>query len=112
MVIKQSLSTISALAFAIPLCLTTSLATAKDIQNEQRNAYEARVQYNKNKSSHQNLLTRISQQEQRAADAQARLDQLITEEATSKAALAQSKTDLAEKVRLLNEVWGLRDQAD
>lgn len=109
MMVKQSL-TISALAFATSLCLIPSLAAAKDIQNEQRNAYEARVLYNKNQSSHEGLLTRISQQEQRVADAQARLDQLITEETTSKENLAQSKTDLDAKVRSLNDVWDLRNQ--
>lgn len=109
MMVKQSL-TMSALAFAASLCLIPSLAAAKDIQNEQRNAYEARELYNKNQSSHEGLLTRISQQEQRVADAQAQLDKLITEEATSKAALAQSKTDLEAKVRSLNDVWDSRSQ--
>lgn len=109
MIVKQS-STFITFTIALSLCLLSTYASAKDIQNEQRNAYEARKTYNNNQSKHQNLLNRIKQQEKRVAGEQERLDKLIAEEATAKAELDQSKADLDTKVRILNDAWNLRDQ--
>lgn len=94
----------------LSLCLISPFATAKDITNEQRNAYDARKAYNKHKSAHENLLTRIADQEKRIADEQARLNQLKADEMTAKTKLDQSKTNLDEQVRILNDVWEQRDQ--
>jgi septal ring factor EnvC (AmiA/AmiB activator) len=106
--IKKSISEV--LIMALSLCLLSPYVVAKDISNEQRNAYEARKAYNKNKSAYENLIKRVSQQEKRVADEQARLNQLKADEVAAKAKLDQSKQDLDEKVRALNEVWELRDQ--
>ncbi len=106
--IKKSTSEV--LLIALSLCLLSPYVVAKDISNEQRNAYEARKAYNKNKSAHENLITRITQQEKRVTDEQVRLNQLKADEVAAKAKLDQSKMDLDEKVRVLNEVWELRDQ--
>ncbi len=109
MTFKQS-AIPKALLFTLSLCLLPSYALAKDISNEQRNAYEARQEYTKNKSNHENLLTRISLQEERIAKEQERLNQLKTEETMAKTKLEQSKIDLDAKVRALNAVWDLRSQ--
>ena len=94
----------------ISLCLISPFAAAKDITTEQRNAYDARKAYNNNKSAHENLLTRIADQEKRVSDEQARLNQLKADEVAAKAKLDQSKNNLDEQVRILNDVWELRDQ--
>jgi len=94
----------------ISLCLISPFATAKDITHEQRNAYDARKLYNKNKSAHENLLKRIADQEKRLSDEQTRLNQLKADEAAAKAKLKQSKSNLDEQVRILNDVWELRGQ--
>jgi septal ring factor EnvC (AmiA/AmiB activator) len=109
MTAKQS-STLILLVIFLSLCLTPTFASAKDIKNEQRNAYKARKLYNKNRTNHQNLLTRISRQEKRVADEQEKLDKLTAEEATARAKLEKSKVDLDAKVRTLNEAWDLRNQ--
>lgn len=85
-------------------------ALARDISNEQRNAYEARKEFNKKKSNHQNLLSRVSQQEKKVAEEQERLQTLRAEEATAKQALDQAKTNLDDKVEALNAVWDQRDR--
>ncbi len=98
------------LLFSVFLCLTAITATAKDISNEQRNAYEARETFHKKKSAHDNLLKRIVQQEKRLEEEQARLNQLRTDEQSAKTELDQAKTNLDEKVDALNAVWGSRNQ--
>lgn len=106
----KQLTIINALSLAALFSLSTCPVNAKDITNEQRNAYEARNLYNKNKSNHENLLTRISQQEKRIAEEQTKLNKLKAEEATAKTELDQSKADLEAKTKALDEVWDLRNQ--
>jgi len=101
---------LNTLILAVSCCLFPTFASAQDISNEQRNAYEARAQYNKNKSSYNDIVVRLSQQEQRLAEEQERLNQLKAEESAAKSALEQSKIDLDEKVRILNDVWDSRNQ--
>ncbi|MFW5432616.1 MAG: hypothetical protein ACKE5M_05060 [Methylophilaceae bacterium] len=102
--------TIKTTLIAISFCLLPSQAMAKDISNEQRNAYEARQQYNKNESNHRDLLKKISRQEKRVADEQARLNELQGEEVSAANKVNQSKVNLDAKVQKLNEVWDLRNQ--
>lgn len=106
--IKPTLTTRSLLSVVILCCSTVTLA--KDISNEQNNAYQARKLYNKNKSSHQDLLTRIQQQEKRVAEEQARLNDLKAKEVNAQTAVDQSKIDLDAKTQKLNEVWELRNR--
>lgn len=91
--------------FSLPI-----IGLAQDISNEQRNAYEARQHFNKQQSNHQNLLKRVSLQEQRVAEENARLDQLKADELAAKSALDQAKVNLDSKVNALNNVWELRDK--
>ena len=102
--------TINTLLIAFSFCMLPSLAMAQDITTEQRNAYEARKEYNKSQSNYQDLLTRISKQEERVAEEQARLTELQSQEIAAKTAVEQSKINLDSKVQRLNEVWDLRAQ--
>jgi septal ring factor EnvC (AmiA/AmiB activator) len=108
MTLKQS-SIGSTLLVTLSLCLLAPFAIAKDITNEQRNAYEARKLYNENKSDYENLLQRISQQETRIAEAQEKLNQLKAEEVEAKTALEKSKANLEIKTKVLNDVWDSRN---
>jgi len=106
---RTTFTTASLLCVAL-LCICSTVVSAKDISNEQRNAYEARETYNKKKSAHADLVKRISQQEKRLVEEQARLDKLKAEEQSAKAAVDQAKTDLENKVDALNAVWHLRNK--
>ena len=108
MTLKQS-SIGSTLLVTLSLCLLAPFAIAKDITNEQRNAYDARTQYNEDKSHYENLLKRISQQETRIAEAQEKLNQLKAEEVEAKTALEKSKANLEIKTKALNDVWDSRN---
>ncbi len=94
---------ITALLFTVPI------AIAKDISNAQRDAYEARETFNDNKSNYKNISTRLTQQQKRVAEEQKKLEQLISEQATAKSKLDESKVDLDRKVKILNEAWGSRN---
>ena len=97
---------ISLLLYLIPL---TSGYT-KDISDEQRNAYKARLEYNQNKSDYESLLSQISSQEKYLVEQQQKLDQLNAEKVKAKAKLEESKQQLDAKVKALNQVWELRDK--
>lgn len=85
-----------------------SIAVAKDITNEQRQAYQARERYNDNKSDYENLLRRIAKQEKHLIEEQEKLNQLKKDEVAAKLELEQSKADLDAKTQRLNEVWDSR----
>jgi peptidoglycan hydrolase CwlO-like protein len=97
------------LLLTLSLCLLATFAIAKDITNEQRNAYEARKLYNENKSDYESLINRISELQSDIADDQQKLDQLKADEIKAKMDLERSKTDLETKTKLLNDVWDSRD---
>ncbi len=101
---------VTTLMFSVFFSLAALTATAKDISNEQRNAYEARETFHQKKSAHDNLLQRITQQEKRLEEEQARLNQLRSDEQSAKVELDQAKANLDEKVDALNAVWGTRNQ--
>lgn len=108
---KQSFNKLSSIILInFLIVIFNSTAFAQDISNEQRNAYEARKTFNKKASAHQNLSTKISQQEKRVEEEQARLNKLVSEEQAAKRELDQAKLDLENKVNKLNDVWDLRDQ--
>ncbi len=88
----------------------SSIALARDISNEQRNAYEARQAYNKQKSAHEALNQRVAVQEKHVAQAQEKLNQLRQEAQQAKAAEEQAKVNLENSVNALNAVWDLRDK--
>lgn len=93
------------------LCLVFSVSIhAKDIANLQRNAYQARQEFNQNKSDYESLLSQISQQEKYLAEQQARLNQLNADKARAKEKLDQSKVRLDAVVKALNEAWESRDK--
>lgn len=95
--------------FTILLMPTFSI-NAKDISNEQRNAYKARQDYNQNKSEYESLLVQISEQERYLAQQQEKLDQLNAEKVRAKEKLEQSKQRLDAEVNALNRAWESRDQ--
>lgn len=103
-------SAIKTILIVVSFYMLPSLAMAKDISNEQRNAYEARQEFNKKQSRHQNLLTRILQQEKRLQEEEARLDKLKSEEQVAKTELDQATVNLESKVNALNNVWELRNR--
>ncbi len=102
--------TVHSLLIAALLCSLSTVTLARDISNEQRNAYEARQVFNKKKSNHQNLLTRISQQEKRVSEEQERLSKLRDQEAAAKNELEQARINLDNKTNALNAVWDQRNQ--
>lgn len=89
---------------------STGLTYAKNISNEQRNAYKARQEYNQNKSDYESLLIQISEQERYLAKQQQKLDQLNADKVKAKEKLNQSKQRLDTEVKALNRVWESRDQ--
>lgn len=88
--------------------IAPAIAEAKDITNEQRQAYEARKRYIDNKSDYEKLLRNISKQEEHVAEEQEKLEQLKKDEVAAKAKLEQSKADLEVKNQQLNDVWDSR----
>ena len=95
----------------LSLCLIVSVSShAKDITNQQRNAYEARQEYNQNKSDYESLLVQISEQERYLAKQQQKLDQLNADKVSAKEKLDQSKQRLDAEVKALNRAWDERDQ--
>ena len=95
--------------FILSLLCSVSI-NAKDISNQQRNAYEARQEYNQNKSDYESLLVQISEQEKYLAQQQEKLDQLNAEKVSAKEKMDQSKQRLDSEVEALNNAWELRDR--
>lgn len=81
--------------------IAPAIAVAKDIKNEQRQAYEARERYNDTKSKHEKLMKKISKKQEE-------LTELINEEAAAKLEVEKSKANLEAKTQQLNDVWDSR----
>lgn len=90
--------------------MAPAIAIAKDITNEQRQAYEARERFNDTKSKHEKLLRKISKQEERITKEQEKLSQMINEEAAAKIEVEQSRANLEAKTQQLNDVWDSRHE--
>ena len=88
----------------------SSTALARDIGVEQRAASAARDEYNQAKSDAADNTQKISAQEKRVADEQARLKQLQDNQTTANARLEKAKTDLEAKEKALEQVWGERNK--
>ena len=102
---------VSRMLILLTLCLFSFSSTyAKDISDEQRNAYRARQAYIQNKSDYESLLTQIEKQERYLKEQQQKLDQLLADKVQAKAKLDESKKHLDSKVKALNQVWKLRDK--
>lgn len=98
------------LLIALSLSLFANAAAARDISNEQREAYEARQAYNKAKTNYADYAYQIEQQEKRVADAQTRLNNLQNEQANAQSDVDAKKADLDAKVQRLNDVWDERNK--
>ena len=85
-------------------------ALARDIGVEQRAAATARDEYNQAKSDAADNTQKISAQEKRVADEQARLKQLQDNQTATNARLEKTKVDLDAKVKALEQVWGERNK--
>ena len=85
-------------------------ALARDIGVEQRAASTARDEYNQAKSDAADNVQKISAQEKRVADEQARLKQLQDNQTATNTRLEKAKTDLDAKEKALEQVWGERNK--
>ena len=88
----------------------SSNALARDIGVEQRAASTARDEYNQAKSDAADNVQKISAQEKRVADEQARLKQLQDNQTATNARLEKAKTDLDAKEKALEQVWDERNK--
>ena len=88
----------------------SSNALARDIGVEQRAASTARDEYNQAKSDAADNVQKISVQEKRVADEQARLKQLQDNQIATNTRLEKAKTDLDAKEKALEQVWGERNK--
>ena len=88
----------------------SSNALARDIGVEQRAASTARDEYNQAKSDVADNVQKISAQEKRVADEQARLKQLQDNQTATNTRLEKAKTDLDAKEKALEQVWGERNK--
>ena len=88
----------------------SSNALARDIGVEQRAASTARDEYNQAKSDAADNVQKISAQEKRVADEQARLKQLQDNQAAINTRLERAKADLDAKEKVLEQVWGERNK--
>ena len=88
----------------------SSNALARDIGVEQRAASTARDEYNQAKSDAADNVQKISVQEKRVADEQARLKQLQDNQTATNTRLEKAKTDLDAKEKALEQVWGERNK--
>ena len=88
----------------------SSTALARDIGVEQRAASAARDEYNQEKSDAADNTQKISVQEKRVADEQARLKQLQDNQTTANARLEKAKADLDAKEKALEQVWPERNK--
>ena len=88
----------------------SSTALARDIGLEQRAASAARDEYNQANSDAADNVQKISAQEKRVADEQARLNQLQDNQTAANARLEKAKADLEAKEKALEQVWGERNK--
>ena len=88
----------------------SSNALARDIGVEQRAASTARDEYNQAKSDAADNVQKISAQEKRVADEQARLKQLQDNQTATNTRLEKAKIDLDAKEKALKQVWGERNK--
>ena len=88
----------------------SSTALARDIGVEQRAASAARDEYNQAKSDAADNVQKISAQEKRVTDEQARLKQLQDNQTATNARLEKAKTDLEAKEKALEQVWPERNK--
>ena len=88
----------------------SSNALARDIGVEQRAASAARDEYNQAKSDAADNIQKISVQEKRVADEQARLKQLQDNQTATNTRLEKAKTDLDAKEKALEQVWDERNK--
>ena len=88
----------------------SSNALARDIGVEQRAASAARDEYNQAKSDAADNTQKISAQEKRVADEQARLKQLQDNQTSANTRLEKAKTDLEAKEKALEQVWPERNK--
>ena len=88
----------------------SSNALARDIGVEQRAASTARDEYNQAKSDAADNVQKISAQEKRVADEQARLKQLQDNQTATNTRLEKAKTDLDAKEKALEQVWDERNK--
>ena len=89
---------------------TSSTALARDIGVEQRAASAARDEYNQAKSDAADNVQKISAQEKRVADEQARLKQLQDNQTAANARLDKAKADLEAKEKALEKAWDERNK--
>ena len=97
------------LLIAISVAIS-SPALARNIGVEQRAASAARDEYNQAKSDTADNTQKISTQEKRVADEQARLKQLQDNQTATNARLEKAKADLEAKEKALEQVWGERNK--
>ena len=88
----------------------SSTALARDIGVEQRAASVARDEYNQAKLDAADNVQKISAQEKRAADEQARLKQLQDNQTATNARLEKARADLDAKEKALEQVWPERNK--
>lgn len=97
------------LLFGLSVAIS-STAFARDIGVEQRAASDARDEYNQAKSDTADNVQKISAQEKRVADEQARLKQLQDNQTATNARLEKAKADLDAKEKALEQVWPERNK--
>lgn len=88
----------------------SSTALARDIGVEQRAASAARDEYNQAKSDAADNVQKISAQEKRVTDEQARLKELQDNQTATNARLEKAKADLEAKEKALEQVWPERNK--
>ena len=97
------------LLIALSVTISSS-ALARDIGVEQRAASAARDEYNQAKSDAADNVQKISAQEKRVTDEQARLKQLQDNQTATNARLEKAKADLEAKEKVLEQVWPERNK--
>ena len=97
------------LLFGLSVAIS-STALARDIGLEQRAASAARDVYNQAKSDAVDNVQKISTQEKRVADEQARLKQLQDNQTAANARLDKAKADLEAKEKALEKAWDERNK--
>ena len=108
---QQSVKTfMSFLLMAFSLLSMPSTVLARDIGSEQRATSAARDEYNQAKTDAVSNSQRISAQEKRVADEQARLKQLQDNQAAANTRLEKAKADLEAKEKLLEQAWAERNK--
>jgi dsDNA-specific endonuclease/ATPase MutS2 len=88
----------------------SSNALARDIGVEQRATAAARDEYNQAKTDAADNAQKISAQEKRVADEQARLKQMQDNQAAANTRLEKAKADLEAKEKMLEKAWEERNK--